>query len=63
MITEEQRAALIETLRELDQVQRMTDALGDREVAWYHYRDRVEDALQLERGALVTGGRDVEDVD
>lgn len=46
------------TLRQLDSAQRETDESGGREVAWWHFRDDVEDALGLERGALDTGDAD-----
>lgn len=45
---------VVEVLREMDRTQARTDRLGGREVAWHYYRDDVEDALGLERGALYT---------
>lgn len=41
----------------MDRTQRQTDEDGGREVAWYYFRDAIEDALGLERGALDTGER------
>lgn len=48
---------LTEVLREMDSTQQEADENGDREVAWYYYRDQVEDAMGLDRGALDTGDR------
>jgi hypothetical protein len=43
---------VIAALREMDSTQQETDEYGGAEVAWYYYRDQVEDALGLDRGAL-----------
>ena len=48
---------IVEVLRDMDRTQQETDEDGGREVAWYYYRDQVEDALGLERGTLDTGER------
>lgn len=48
---------LTELLRELDSTQRETDEEGGAEVAWYYYRDKIEDAMGLDRGALDTEPR------
>lgn len=48
---------LAKLLRDMDETQRETDEDGGREVAWYYYRDQIEDALGLGRGALDTGER------
>ena len=53
----QRRGALIKLLRDMDRTQRETDEDGGREVAWYYYRDGIEDALGLDRGALETGAR------
>lgn len=50
--------ALIRLLQEMDHQQTVTDELGQREIAWYYWRDGVEDALGIERGTLDTGGAD-----
>jgi hypothetical protein len=56
--TPEQRIArLVELLQDMDRTQQQTDEDGGREVAWYYYRDQIEDALSLERGTLDTGER------
>lgn len=47
--------SLISLLRALDETQRETDEEGGAEVAWYYFRDKVEDVLGLDRGALDTG--------
>lgn len=54
---EQQIARLVELLRDMDCTQQQTDEDGGREVAWYYYRDQIEDALGLERGGLDTGER------
>lgn len=46
---------LVTLMRELDAEQQKTDWFGGREVAWYYWRDDIEDALGLEPGALDTG--------
>lgn len=43
---------LVRLLREMDRTQRETDESGGTEVAWYYYRDQIEDLLGLSRGAL-----------
>lgn len=43
---------LLEALRSLNAQQVFADAWGDSEVPWYLWRDRLEDILGLERGAL-----------
>jgi hypothetical protein len=54
--TPDQRIAhLVELLQNMDRTQQETDEDGGREVAWYYYRDRIEDALGVERGTLDTG--------
>lgn len=52
-----QRGELVELLRGMDRTQRETDEDGGREVAWYYYRDQIEDALSVDRGTLDTGER------
>jgi hypothetical protein len=52
---EQQIARLVELLQDMDRTQQETDEDGGREVAWYYYRDQVEDALGVERGTLDTG--------
>jgi len=54
---EQQIARLIELLQGMDRTQQQTDEDGGREVAWYYYRDRIEDTLGVERGTLDTGER------
>lgn len=49
------RDRVISLLREMDKQQTHTEELGDREIAWYYWRDDIEDALDLPRGALDTG--------
>lgn len=44
--------ALVKTLRELDHQQQRTDWIGDREVAWYYWRNEVELALGYAPGSL-----------
>ena len=48
---------LVEVLRDMARTQQETDEDGGREVAWYYYRDQIEDVLGVERGALDTGER------
>lgn len=56
--TPEQRIArLVEVLQDMDRTQQQTDEDGGREVAWYYYRDQIEDALGITRGTLDTGER------
>lgn len=43
---------LVELLREMDEKQYETDESGGAEIAWYYYRDSIEDLLGLERGTL-----------
>lgn len=43
---------LIEHLQALDKQQYETDESGGAEIAWYYYRDGIEDILGLERGTL-----------
>lgn len=45
---------LVRLLRDMDRQQQQTDAEGGREVAWYYWRDSVEDALGVPRGTLDT---------
>jgi hypothetical protein len=56
------RDTLIELFRELDGVQKCTDAGGGREVAWYYMRDDFEDAMGLERGSFNVGN-DEDEID
>lgn len=39
-------------LYSMDKQQRITDDAGQREIAWYHYRDQIEDVMGLKRGTL-----------
>lgn len=55
MSAELSKPGLIPLLRALDQTQQQTDEEGGAEIAWYYFRDAVEDALGLDRGALDTG--------
>lgn len=43
---------LREMLRQMDADQQRTDEGGEREIAWYHYRDDIEDIMGLTRGSL-----------
>lgn len=43
---------LVELLRDLDKQQYETDESGGAEIAWYYYRDDIEDLLGVERGTL-----------
>lgn len=38
----------------MDEEQNNSDAAGAREVAWYYWRPKIEDALELPRGTLDT---------
>lgn len=51
-LSDERVAHLVSLLQEMDRTQRETDQAGQREIAWYYFRDRVEDALGLARGTL-----------
>lgn len=60
---EERITRLVQLLQDMDRTQRQTDEDGGREVAWYYFRDAIEDALGLERGTLNTGvSRSLEDI-
>jgi hypothetical protein len=48
---------LTELLRELDSTQRKTDEEGGAEIAWYYYRDKIEDVMGFPRGFLDTEPR------
>jgi hypothetical protein len=48
---------LTELLRELDSTQRRTDEEGGAEIAWYYYRDKIEDVMGFPRGFLDTEPR------
>lgn len=50
----EQVRSLITVLRKMDEFQRETDDAGGAEVAWYYYRDAIEDVIGLKRGELDT---------
>jgi hypothetical protein len=54
---DQQIGRLVELLQDMDRTQQETDEGGGREVAWYYYRDQIEDALGVERGTLDTGER------
>lgn len=56
---------IVAVLREADDTQQETDEEGEAEVAWYYYRDRIEDALGLPRGVLNTraGAASTEGID
>lgn len=45
-------ASLVVLLREMDATQHQTIENGESAIAWYGYRNLVEDALGLVRGAL-----------
>lgn len=45
---------LIDLLTAMDRTQAKTDDAGEREIAWYWFRNDIEDALGLPRGALNT---------
>jgi hypothetical protein len=45
-------------LRELDARQACTDESGEPEVAWWCYRNEVEDVLGLDRGDLDSSAGD-----
>lgn len=51
---------LIEHLRALDKQQYETDEMDGAEIAWYYYRDGIEDILGLQRGTLDTAPPDTE---
>lgn len=51
----EELTELAALLRDMDRAQAMADDARSREVAWYGYRNAVEDALKLERGSLDSG--------
>jgi hypothetical protein len=36
----------------MDATQQKTDDAGEREIAWYYFRDQIEDAMGLQRGDL-----------
>lgn len=55
----ERIAQLAALLRSMDSQQRDTDDAGQREVAWYYYRDEIEDMMGLPRGALDSGRENV----
>lgn len=42
-------------LARMDHQQQVTDERGGRELAWYYYREEVEQALGVPRGALDSG--------
>ena len=48
------KSELIEALIEMDRIQNETDEDGEREIAWYYWRDDIEDILQIPRGTLNT---------
>lgn len=48
----EQATRLVWLLRQMDLQQNVTDLAGQREVAWYYWRDQVEEFLGLDPGAL-----------
>jgi hypothetical protein len=52
MTPEEKIESVVRILRDMDHTQNATEWAGGPEIAWYYMRDRVEDALGLERGAL-----------
>lgn len=56
---------IVAVLREVDDAQQETDEEGGAEVAWYYYRDRIEDAMDLPRGVLNTraGAASTEGID
>lgn len=45
---------LIILLRDMDRQQTETVERGEREIAWYYFRDEIEDLLGLARGSLDT---------
>jgi hypothetical protein len=46
---------LINALREMDAQQQETDEGGGREIAWYYWRETIEDILEVPRGTLGSG--------
>lgn len=53
-MNEEQKRALVGLLREVDAAQIREDEEGDAEVAWFYFREAIEDTMGLDRGALNT---------
>jgi len=51
-LTAEQVAQVVAELRAMDLQQQQTDERGQRELAWYYWRDGVERLLGLDAGAL-----------
>lgn len=52
---DERTNQLIVLLYDMDRQQQSTDDAGQREIAWYYYRDEIEDVMGLPRGALDSG--------
>lgn len=53
-LSDEQLAEVVRVLRAMDAQQVETDEHGEREIAWFHMRDSVEDALGVPPGTLDT---------
>ena len=52
---DQMRNDLINALREMDAQQQETDAGGEAEIAWYYWRETIEDILGVARGTLGRG--------
>ena len=50
-------------LRDMDEAQQKADEDGSREIAWYAFREKIEDAMGLRRGALDTQFKTSADLD
>lgn len=45
---------VVPLLRLMDAAQQATDKAGLHDIAWYHFREKIEDALGLPSGTLDT---------